>query len=66
MSSFILPYNSENTTGYNPYDQNTMRLKHYMSTMSDKDILEALELGLEAKRNRQMGNCSYEFNTGGR
>ena len=59
MSSFILPYNSENTTGYNPYDQNTMRLKNYMSTMSDKDILEALELGLEAKSNRQFTNNNY-------
>ena len=65
MSSFILPYSTENTN-YNPYDQNTMRLKHYMSTMSDKDILEALELGLEAKRKSQFGNCNYDFNTGGR
>ena len=59
MSSFVLPYNSENNSNYNPYDQNTMRLKHYMSTMSDKDILEALELGLEAKRNRQFTNNNY-------
>lgn len=54
MSSFVLPYNSENNSNYNPYDQNTMRLKQYMTTMSDKDILEALELGLEAKRNKQI------------
>lgn len=62
MSSFILPYNSENTTGYNPYDQNTMRLKQYMTTMSDKDILEALELGLEAKRNKQISGSFTAYN----
>ena len=62
MSSFVLPYNSEGNSNYNPYDQNTMRLKQYMTTMSDKDILEALELGLEAKRNKQISESFTAYN----